>query len=79
MGSFMYTYTRFSQKPEISEVADRPKIQLQQNYFQADTLIQYLLSEPRSDAGLPMIIPDTSRSFWFTQILILRKFDFCHF
>ena len=32
--------------------------------------------ESRSDAGLPMIIPDASRSFWFTQILILKK---CHF
>ena len=41
-----HTQQNFSSREEISEVADWPKIQLQENYSEADTLIQYLLSEP---------------------------------
>ena len=35
-----HTQQNFSSREQISEVADWPKIQLQENYSQADTLIQ---------------------------------------
>ena len=79
MFKIYHTSPNFSPREEISEVTDRPKIPLQENYSQADTLIQYLLSEPldvtkrRSSSydaskSLPDILVDSN--------VIIKKIEF---